>query len=376
LDWEPLEQEIAGLAERLEGARLDRARLARLSREVARGSIHPEKNRLGSPPDLPGPGDVDVLEAFAAGERADLERAGSEAIERGEVAVGVLNGGMATRFGGRVKGVVEAIGGRSFLEIKRAGARRLGPVPFVVMNSFATRRSTLEHLRSRGLLDATYAFTQSASLRLTREGEPFRDSAGQLSPYAPGHGDLGEALRESGTLAALVRDGVRVLALSNVDNLGAELDPAIVGYHLWRGRPLTCEVTRARPGDAGGAPLRVDGRLQLVEEFRLPRGFEIESLPLVNTNSMLISLAALARDFPLHWFWVGKRVEGRLAVQPERLVGELSAFLETAVLAVPRSGPAARYYPVKTPADLEALRRDPKLAARFASARSPAVVRG
>jgi UTP--glucose-1-phosphate uridylyltransferase len=122
------------------------------------------------------------------------------------------------------------------------------------------------------------------------------------------------------------------------------------------------------PGDLGGAPARVDDRLQIVEQFRFPRGFEFGSLPLVNTNNMLISLDALERDFPLTWFWVEKRIDGRPAVQPERLVGELSAFLEAAMLAVPRFGPDARYYPVKTPADLEALRTQPELVSRFGSA--------
>jgi hypothetical protein len=43
-------------------------------------------------------------------------------------------------------------------------------------------------------------------------------------------------------------------------------------------------------------------------------------------------------------------------VQPERLVGELSAFLPTTYLEVPRDGPRGRFFPVKTPDDLEASR--------------------
>ena len=58
----------------------------------------------------------------------------------------MLNGGMATRFGGVVKGVVDVIDGRSFLELKLAQARRSGPLPFVIMNSFATDDATKEHL--------------------------------------------------------------------------------------------------------------------------------------------------------------------------------------------------------------------------------------
>ena len=291
---------------------------------------------------MPGPGDLDVLEGFAPDERARFERSGRAAIERGEVGVAVLAGGMATRFGARVKGVAEALGGRSFLEIKRARARRFGPVPFVVMTSFASHRATLEHLGARDLLADTCLFMQSASLRLTPLGGLFRGADGRLSPYAPGHGEFGAALRASGTLAD-------------------------VGYHLSRGMPLSAEVTRTLPGDVGGAPARVDGRLQLVEGLRLPRGFEFESVPFVNINSFAISLTALERDYPLTWFYVEKSVDGRCAVQLERIVGELTAFLDTAFLEVPRCGPSARYYPVKTPRDLEALRAEPDLAARFGS---------
>ena len=56
--------------------------------------------------------------------------------------------------------------------------------------------------------------------------------SGKPSLYAPGHGDLFQALRRSGTLAALRERGVRVVTVSNVDNLGARVDPVVVGMHL------------------------------------------------------------------------------------------------------------------------------------------------
>ena len=54
---------------------------------------------------------------------------------------------MATRFGGVVKGVVEAVDGKSFLELKLAQTGELArlldtSVPMAVMNSFATDRAT------------------------------------------------------------------------------------------------------------------------------------------------------------------------------------------------------------------------------------------
>jgi UTP--glucose-1-phosphate uridylyltransferase len=371
-----LELELAKLADTLEGVEVQPERLRQFARDVAAGRLCVQANRLGRAPQPPRPDDVEHWDAFSPGERAQLMRRGRAAIEAGHVAVAVLNGGMATRFGGGVKGVVPVFGPRSFLEIKRAQARRLGPVPFVVMNSFATARATLEHLRLRGLEADSYCFVQSASLRLTPEGELFRDPEGRVSPYAPGHGDFGGALSASGTLDVLASRGVHTLALSNVDNLGPELDPLVIGYHMARGRPISTEIVASRASDAGGAPVRVDGRLQLVEGFRFPRDFDLAGLPYVNTNSLVFSLDLLRQDPPLRWYYVEKRALGRVAVQLERLVGEWTAFRDTSFLVVPRELPSARYLPVKTPADLAALRRVPALVERFSGMAPARVVRG
>ena len=272
---------------------------------------------------------------------------------------------MATRFGGVVKGIIEAVGGRTFLEIKLAQARSLGPAPLLIMNSFATHAGTEQFLAERGLSDGIHSFLQNVSLRLTPDGQLFRTAEGALSPYAPGHGDFPEAMRRSGLLSRLEASGVRAVMLSNVDNLGADLDPAIVGYHLAHGRPVTIETAAALPGDVGGAPARVDGHLQVVEGFRFPRGYDFSRLRYSNTNTFLFSLEGLKVDHPLHWFYVEKEVEGEIAVQFERLVGEISAFVDAAFLATPRGGAAGRFFPIKNREALERLRADPVLVERF-----------
>jgi UTP--glucose-1-phosphate uridylyltransferase len=149
--------------------------------------------------------------------------------------------------------------------------------------------------------------------------------------------------------------GIRTLLLSNVDNLGARVDPRVLATHRASGNPLTIEVVRSE-GDPGGAPVRVDGRPQIVEALRFPPGFDPHALPVFNTNSLVIEVDALAGDLPLTWLYVEKDVDGRPAVQLERLVNELSAFLPTTYLLVPRDGPRSRFLPVKTPEDLERTR--------------------
>ena len=45
-------------------------------------------------------------------------------------------------------------------------------------------------------------------------------------------------------------------------------------------------------------------------------------------------------------------------MQLERLYNELSAFLPTTYLEVPRRGPRGRFLPIKTPEDLERAQAD------------------
>jgi UTP--glucose-1-phosphate uridylyltransferase len=259
------------------------------------------------------------------------------------VAVAVLNGGMATRFGGEVKGLVEAVDGVSFLDWKLYDAERAG-LPVVVMNSFATDEETRAHVGGR---NDVLVFTQSVSLRLDPDGSVFPGP----SPYSPGHGDFAVYA----PVDELRLAGIRTLMLSNVDNLGARVDPRVLAAHRAAGNPLTIEVAPAE-GDPGGAPVRVNGRPQIVEGFRFPPGFDPQALPVFNTNSLVVEVDALAERHPLTWFYVEKEVDGRKAVQLERLVNELSAFLPTTYLLVPRDGPRSRFVPVKTPEDLERAR--------------------
>jgi UTP--glucose-1-phosphate uridylyltransferase len=332
-----------------------------LRTRVATGDLSPRSNVVKGviePPRtedltrLPDPGEAGYDEAHTAG---------VDAIRRSEVAQIVLAGGMATRFGGVVKAALPAVAGRSFLEIKlsqtRAQESRLAAeIPVALMTSFATDDVIRAHVTEHGLGDPL-VFHQFVSMRLETDGKLFHDGAGKPSLYAPGHGDLFQALRRSGVLAALRERGVRVVTVSNVDNLGARVDAAVIGMHLISGKPVTCEVAR-KEGDMGGAPVRVDGRLQLLEGPRFPKEFDQELVPVFNTNTALFDLDALDCDYDLTWLYVQKEVGGRTAVQVERVYHEVSAFLPTTYLEVPRRGPRGRFFPIKTPDDLERAQGD------------------
>ena len=90
------------------------------------------------------------------------------------------------------------------------------------MTSDATEGPTRAALARSGRARRTCAtFTQDLGLRLTREGALFLGDDGQPSTYAPGHGDLPDALRRSGLLSAFVAGGGKYVWIANLDNLGA-----------------------------------------------------------------------------------------------------------------------------------------------------------
>ncbi len=309
----------------------------------------------------PAAEDVVPLPARGTAERARLDAVGLSAIASGQVGAVVLAGGMATRFGGVVKAVVPVLDGKSFLELKhddlaRVSAKAGRAVPAWVMSSSATHERIVAHVQERGLTQGgrpgLEVFSQFVSLRLTPEGHLFREADGSLSAYATGHGDLTFALRRSGVLATFRAQGGRVLVMSNVDNLGATLDPALIALHLESGAQLTAEVVRKAPGDKGGAPARLDGVPQIIEGFRFPPTFNQDSIPVFNTNTFLLDAEAIDRDFELPYYRVEKAVEGRTAVQFERLVGELTAFLRSRFVEVEREGDDGRFLPAKDPDEL------------------------
>lgn len=337
----------------------DEAGFLELRSRVEDGTLSPASNVVSGEVEPPRDGDLTRLPGRP--EDAEARAAGLEALTRGEVGLVVLAGGMATRFGGVVKGTVEAVDGRSFLELKLAQAADVAgalgaEIPVALMTSFATDEAVRAFVGAHGLGEPL-VFPQSVSLRLDPDGGLFRGDDGRVSLYSPGHGDFLHAFRASGTLASLRERGVRTVMVSNVDNLGARVDPAVLGMHRLAGRPVTTEVA-SKTGDTGGAPARVDGRLQLLEGLRFPPGFDQSSITVFNVNTLTFELDALDREYDLTWLYAEKEVDGRPAVQLEHLFHEITRFLPTTYLEVPRSGPRGRFFPVKTPEDLEHAREE------------------
>jgi UTP--glucose-1-phosphate uridylyltransferase len=335
--------------------------------DLAAGRLARSTNAITGDLLVPPPGALAKLPGSSTKAARELDRLCREAIAAGQLGVVVLNGGMATRFGGVVKGVVPVLGkSRSFLALCAEDLlrheRQGGKVPLFLMNSFATDAPTRAHFADHDDFDLAAGrlehFTQFVQLRMTQKGELFRLADGGISPYGPGHGDFPGAFRRCGALGRFLAGGGRYLLVRNVDNLGARIDPVILGHHIKSGSQVTVELAPKWPEDVGGSPFSYQGRTQLIEQLRYPDGFDPSIVDVFNTNTFTFDAAALDRDFELGWYFVEKTVEERKAVQVEHLVGELTAHLSTNFLQVRRSGRGTRFLPVKTPDDLSAAREE------------------
>ena len=348
---------------------------------------NPEKgtspgNRLHTRP-LPlrshpvGAASICEVELATQEQLASFRIRGEEAIRAGKLAMVVLNGGMAMRFGGGAKGAEQLIAtsAHSFLSYKLAHtawtASALGAfLPVAVMNSFATRAATTSHLADIdwcGLAqEARFTFEQSLLPRLTESGVPVAELEGAdqwpdtLVYAAPGHGDTLGRLRNSGLLAKLREKGVQHVLICNVDNLGATVDAELFGAHLEnvdRGAAISVESVPRLEADTGGCIAVVDDKPVIVEGFRLPEDVSAADYPEFNTNTIWLDLRALEEPLELQWFEVRRKLalpsqEQLAIVQFEQLIGQATELVPSAYLCVSRE---KRFLPVKTREDLERL---------------------
>jgi len=332
----------------LQAARRLKAEPQDINENLISGELRPPASQI-----------LHTLPDMSSQEAGRLRSLGHEAIARNEVMILVLNGGMATRFGGVVKGVVSVLNELSFLGWKlqsTADAAGTNYPPILLLNSFSTHASTLSHLKDNDYFgypqDRVKTAVQNISLRLTPDGELLTTKDGKASPFAPGHGDVLDAVRRSDAFKAFKQEGGKYVFMCNVDNILATLDPLVLGAHIDGNKAMTVEAAPRVKGDKGGAPIAVDGRVEIVEGFRIPPDFDIETLEVFNTNTFWMNVECWDIDAELTWFKAQKVVDGQQAIQFERLIGELTHFVDAHYLRVAREGSASRFFPVKTPDEL------------------------
>jgi hypothetical protein len=92
---------------------------------------------------------------------------------------------------------------------------------------------------------------------------------------------------------------LKYLMMHNIDTLGTNVDPAILGRHITQDAALTMEVTTRRIEDRGGGLAHINGQLRLIEGLALPRE-EIEfELSYYNSSTTWIDIEKLLVVFEL-----------------------------------------------------------------------------
>jgi UDP-N-acetylglucosamine pyrophosphorylase len=296
-----------------------------------------------------------------------------------------LNGGLGTGMGlDKAKSLLEVSNGNSFLDLIANQVKSMKDtfgqdVPFMLMNSFSTSADT------RAALDKYDHLAKGDDLEFVQNKAP-KVTESDLTPAEwpaekghewcpPGHGDLYPAMLGSGTLDKLLGKGFKYMFVSNSDNLGAVMDLKILTYFAGSGAPFMMEVATRTDADKKGGHLATDnasGGLLLRESAQCPeedeKAFQDTSkYTYFNTNNLWVDLEALKAAFeknggclPLPVMKNAKTVDPRdkkstKVTQLETAMGAaISCFEGAKALQIPRS----RFAPVKTTADLLALRSD------------------
>ena len=286
-----------------------------------------------------------------AGNQDELKALGEAALRAGEVAVVSLAGGVGSRWT-QGAGVVKALNPfcklagkhRSFVELHLAKSRRTGrlygqPVPHIFTTSYLTHEPIATFLaaekdygypgdlylspgRNVGLRlvpmarDLRYAWSESPQQLLDEQAQKVQESVhaaliawaeetGAGSDYTDnlplqcmhpvGHWYEIPNMLLNGVLAELLakRPRLKTLLIHNIDTLGVNLDPVLLGLHLSKGAALTTEVINRRFEDRGGGLARVNGQLRLVEGLALPHEEVEYGLTYYNSSSSWVDIDRL-----------------------------------------------------------------------------------
>jgi UTP--glucose-1-phosphate uridylyltransferase len=296
-----------------------------------------------------------------------------------------LNGGLGTSMGlDRAKSLLPVRGRLSFLDLiarqvlalrERVGAK----IPLLLMNSFRTAADSERALADYPDLvseDLGLGFLQNRVPKILSDGmvpAVFPDDP-ELEWCPPGHGDFFTAIAASGLLDRVLEAGIEYAFVSNADNLGAVLDPAILGFMVAERADFLLEAADRTAADRKGGHLcrLKNGRLALRESAQCPPEAEsafqdVNHHRYFNTNNVWLHLPTLAEllaehhgFLPLPTIVNHKTLDPRDPTSPpvfqlETAMGNaISLFPRAAAIRVPRH----RFSPVKNTNDLLAVRSD------------------
>lgn len=273
---------------------------------------------------------------------------GEKKLATGKVAFCILAGGIGTRIG-EPKALLRLPGiDLSLLTIKLFQAIGTGPIWIVVSPSL--KNQIMEHVSAQTGVDKKRIefIEQFESYRL----HPNNDIVlinGKPDLYPCGHGDVFPALVHSGVLQKFLDDGGEIVSVSNVDNVLGGLDSVSIGWHCLSNSNVTCEVVERLNSDSGGF-LCVDRRqIQIAESFRI-KNINLKDFKWLNTNSIIFNANLNIKPLGSSWNRVQKNVNGRIVIQHERLLQEITEAYDSMFIAVNRN---MKFFPIKNVEDLK-----------------------
>jgi galactokinase/mevalonate kinase-like predicted kinase len=347
------------LSELLDQNGFDPLQHEQIRTDLKEGRIGLAQNRLPANASIEDvqPGDVTFAMSAEGSASEELRQIGLQALRNGEVAVISLAAGAGSRWT-QGAGVVKALhpfcrlGGqhRTFTEVHLAKSRRISrlaqaSLAHVFTTSYLTHTPIEEFLTRQGqygyegplvlspgrsvglrlipmVRDLRFMWEEMPQQVLDEQQQKVRDSlrhaligwaqaAGEASDYTDnvplqclhpvGHWYEVPNLLRNGVLLRMLRQQPRLkyLMLHNIDTLGADVDPLLLGAHIRSQAALTFEVITRRLEDRGGGLARVNGRVRLVEGLAMPREEAEFGLNYYNSNTCWIDLDKLLKVFAL-----------------------------------------------------------------------------
>ena len=281
---------------------------------------------------------------------------GKKALQNGELAIITLAGGVGSRWT-KGAGVVKSLypfskfagKHRSFIELHLAKNKKTSKnyntfLPHVFTTSYLTHQPIQEFLNSAGSLNNGIVYLspgQFIGLRLypterdlrfyweelsqqildeqvqkmreslhnalinwaknNGEGENYTDNLPQQCIHPVGHWFEVPNLLINGTLQKLIESNpnLNYLLIHNIDTLGANADPLLLGNHISNNNAISVEVISRWFDDRGGGLANVDSKQRLVEGLSLPNEQIEFELSYYNSNTFWVSIDPLLASFKL-----------------------------------------------------------------------------
>ena len=377
-------EDSQSLASLLRTHGFDREQHEQIRKDLIHGRIGLAQNRLAPTTVIKDVAADDVTD-FSSGPSSDHLALGEKALANGEVGVITLAAGAGSRWT-QGAGVCKALHPfvklagrhRTFIETHLGKSRKRGheagtPIPHLFTTSYLTHEPTrrfLEHVesyhypgplhlspgRSVGLRmvptvrDLRFAWEEMPQQVLDEQQQKMRNSVrsaliawtqsvGEASDYTDnlplqclhpvGHFYEVPNLLLNGTLADLItqQPQLKTLMLHNIDTLGADVDPALLGHHLASEAGLTFEVITRRLEDRGGGLASVNGKPRLLEGLSMPREEDEFALSYYNSMTTWIDLDQLLALFGLDRDDILARDEDKIATAVRTIAHRLPTYL-------------------------------------------------